>query len=242
MTIEPALFLFDIDGTVLRGSTEVHRHAFRHAFETVYGLPLSLDGVPAAGRTDTWLLLEVLRRAGIEGEEARGRMPDAFVAMQDFTEEHLGDLREKVLPGVPEVLAGLHHAGQMLGLLTGNLSRIAMAKMRHARLAQYFDTGGFGQESEDRSHLVPVAIRHASEQAGHAISPDRAIVIGDTPFDIEAGQAHGTKTVGVATGPFDEDQLRVAGADLVLPSFADTRAALGALLRLASASGGGVSR
>lgn len=242
MTIEPALFLFDIDGTVLRGSTDVHRDAFRHAFETVYGLPLSLDGVPAAGRTDTWLLLEVLRRAGIEGEEARARMPNAFVAMQDFTEEHLGDLREKVLPGVPEVLAGLHHAGQMLGLLTGNLSRIAMAKMRHAGLAQYFDTGGFGEESEVRSHLVPVAIRHASERAGRAISPDRAIVIGDTPFDTEAGQVHGTKTVGVATGPFDEEQLRVAGTDLVLPSFADARAALGALLRLAGASGGGVRR
>jgi len=211
----------------------VHREAFRHAFETVYGLPLSLDGVPAAGRTDTWLLLEALRRAGVEEQQARALMPRAFVAMQNYADAYLGDLRGNVLPGILEVLAGLHDAGQMLGLLTGNLSRIAMAKMRHAGLAAYFDTGGFGEESDVRAHLVPVALRHASERAGHTISPKHAVIIGDTPFDIEAGATHGTRTVGVATGPFDEDQLRAAGADLVLPSFAEVKRSVEALLGLA---------
>ena len=35
------LFLFDIDGTLLRGGTRVHREAFTYAFQTVYGLPFS---------------------------------------------------------------------------------------------------------------------------------------------------------------------------------------------------------
>ena len=45
------------------------------------------------------------------------------------------------------------------------------------------------------------------------------MVIGDTPLDIEAGRAHGTLTVGVATGHFSETELQ--DADLVLPSFED---------------------
>jgi phosphoglycolate phosphatase-like HAD superfamily hydrolase len=230
--IDQALFLFDIDGTLLRGSTAVHRDAFRHAFETVYGVPLSLDGISAAGRTDMWLLAEPLRRTGMDPATIRGGMTEAFAVMQEYVDTHLGDLKDKVLPGVPDVLAELRRHNALLGLLTGNLSRIAMAKLRHAGLAQYFDTGGFGEESEVRAHLVPVAMAHASRRAGSPIPASHTVVIGDTPLDIEAGAEHGTRTAGVATGPFGEEILRQAGADLVLSSMADYSMTVPALLAL----------
>jgi phosphoglycolate phosphatase-like HAD superfamily hydrolase len=229
---EPGLFLFDIDGTLLRAGATVHRAAFAHAFRAVYGLPLDLDSISAAGRTDTWLMAEPLRQQGLSDDEIRERMPEAFRMMQDFVDEHLENLRDRVLPGVPEVLAGLHSAGQLLGLLTGNLSRIAMAKMRHAGLGRYFETGGFGEESEIRAHLVPVALTKAGELAGHPIPAHRAVVIGDTPFDVEAGRTVGTKTVGVATGPCTVDELRATGADLVLPSLEDAETVVRELMAL----------
>jgi phosphoglycolate phosphatase len=231
-TPTPPLFLFDIDGTLLKGSTRVHRDAFAHAFRSVYGLPLSLDEVQAAGRTDRWLLHEVLRRHGMPEAEVDARMPEAFAVMEAYVDEHLDDLRRFVLPGVPDLLAALDEAGCLLGLLTGNLSRIAFAKMRHAGLARYFDTGGFGEESATRADLVPVAIAKAGEKVGCRIAPAEAAVIGDTPLDVEAGKAHGTRTVGVATGPFTVDQLRDSGADLTLASFQPAGAAAGALLTL----------
>lgn len=217
----PVLFLFDIDGTLLRGATSVHRESFGHAYRTVYSLPLSLDGVSAAGRTDTWLLAEPLRRHGLGDEEIWDKMPAAFESMQRFAEEYLGDLRDRVLPGIPEVLSALQAHGQLLGLLTGNLSRIALAKLRHAGLGGYFDTGGFGEESEFRADLIPVALRHASVLAGRDIPPGGTIVIGDTPMDIKAGRTHGTHTAGVATGTCSVEELHAAGADLVFPSFED---------------------
>lgn len=237
MDAGPVLFLFDIDGTLIKGGTAVHREAFAHAFRAVYGLPLDLDGVPAGGRTDTWLLIEPLRRNGLSETEIRAGMPRAFDEMQVYVEERLGDLRDRVLPGVPKVLDHLRARGHRLGLLTGNLSRIAMAKMRQAGLATYFDTGGFGEESDIRSDLVPVALRKWGEATGEDIPAWRTVVVGDTPLDVEAGKVHGTRTVVVATGPYAEAQLRETDADLVLPSLEDATAASQALLQLAAATG-----
>lgn len=226
---EPALFLFDIDWTLLRGGTPSHRDAFAHAFRAIYDLPLSLDGISAAGRTDAWLLAEPLRRHGVPEETIVPKVPAAFALMQEYVEERLGDIRDWVLPGVRDVLADLHSTGAILGLLTGNLSRIAWAKMRHAGLDQYFTLGGFGEESETRAHLVSAALSHAADAAGRPFPPQRAVVIGDTPFDIEAGKSAGTRTVGVATGPFSVDALYAAGADLALPSFRDAERAVAEL-------------
>jgi phosphoglycolate phosphatase-like HAD superfamily hydrolase len=41
-------------------------------------------------------------------------------------------------------------------------------------------------------------------------------VIGDTPLDIEAAHAIGCRAIAVATGHYDVDALRAAGADTVL--------------------------
>lgn len=217
---------------MLRGSTPVHRDAFAHAYRTVYGRELSLDGISAAGRTDLWLLFEPLRRAGVSPDIIRAGVPEAFRVMTAYVEKHVPDLHDRLLPGVPGVPAGLHAEGQQLGLLTGNLRGIALAKMRAAGLDVYFQTGGFGSESEERSHLVPVALRHASQQAGRTISAEEVVIIGDTPLDIAAGAACGTQTVGVATGPFSEEDLRRAGAHLVLPSLAPAPQTVQVLLAL----------
>jgi phosphoglycolate phosphatase-like HAD superfamily hydrolase len=83
-----------------------------------------------------------------------------------------------------------------------------------------------------RSELVPVALAHAGQVAGVPIPADRAVIIGDTPLDIEAGHTHGTRTVGVATGHFDVQQLTEAGADLVLPSLEPSDRAVEALLEV----------
>jgi phosphoglycolate phosphatase-like HAD superfamily hydrolase len=54
--------------------------------------------------------------------------------------------------------------------------------------------------------------------------------VGDTPLDVAAALAGGARAVGVATGPFGEDELRGSGADAVLPDLADVDSVLAAVL------------
>jgi phosphoglycolate phosphatase-like HAD superfamily hydrolase len=44
------------------------------------------------------------------------------------------------------------------------------------------------------------------------VEADRAILIGDTPWDVEAARRAGVETVCVLTGGFSEAELRDAGA------------------------------
>ena len=46
-------------------------------------------------------------------------------------------------------------------------------------------------------------------------------MIGDTPKDIDCARAHGARSIGVTTGPFDRAALEAAGADLVVDSLGE---------------------
>ena len=56
-----------------------------------------------------------------------------------------------------------------------------------------------------------VTLARAVERLGPAA--DGAVMVGDRHHDVDAGKAHGLRTVGVLWGIGDADELRAAGAD-----------------------------
>ena len=64
----------------------------------------------------------------------------------------------------------------------------------------------------------PHPILWAAEKMG--VLPENCLMVGDTTVDIKAGKAAGAQTVGVLCGFGSEDELRRAGADLILPGTA----------------------
>ena len=124
----------------------------------------------------------------------------------------------RVLEGVPETLQRLADAGFLLGLTTGGVEAAAHIKLARADLNKYFSFGGYGSDSSDRAELTRRAIERAGAILGEPVDARRVLVVGDTPLDIEAAHAAGAVAVGVASGHFDEEQLRAAGADYVLGS------------------------
>jgi len=66
-------------------------------------------------------------------------------------------------------------------------------------------------------------VERGREVAG---DPSRIIIIGDTPFDVEAAKAVGAESVGVATGRSSVADLKSCGADCCLESFTNPEALL----------------
>ncbi|HMO55289.1 MAG TPA: HAD hydrolase-like protein, partial [Tepidiformaceae bacterium] len=52
--------------------------------------------------------------------------------------------------------------------------------------------------------------------------PRNAIVLGDTPLDIDAAHRAGALALGVGTGRFTAEQLRAAGAEFAVDDLSDT--------------------
>jgi phosphoglycolate phosphatase len=124
----------------------------------------------------------------------------------------------RVLPGVKETLERLHLQGYLLGITTGGVEAAAHIKLARAKLSHYFSFGAYGSDSIDRTKLTQRALERAGVLLGEPLDPREALVVGDTPHDIEAGHGAGTVAVGVATGHYTVNELRDAGADYVLDS------------------------
>jgi phosphoglycolate phosphatase-like HAD superfamily hydrolase len=210
------LFLFDIDGTLLKRMPPAHRQALCDAAREVYGVEIAPYEIGAtAGMIDGAIAERMLAARGIPTETIRAGLPAFFAAAGEAYARHVpADLRPYLIEHTIETLAWLRERGAALGLVTGNVQRIAWLKLGAAGLADWFACGAFGDEAATREELPPRAVSRAREVFGRAFAPEETYVIGDTPADIACGAAGSYRTVGVATGPEHSlDHLRACDPD-----------------------------
>jgi phosphoglycolate phosphatase-like HAD superfamily hydrolase len=122
------------------------------------------------------------------------------------------------LPGVAPVLDQLARLNIVQSLATGNTPAVARIKLSALRVGHQLDLkiGSYGTDSPLRPDLVKHAIDRATKH--HGAIPGAVIVVGDTPWDMDAACAHGAVAVGIATGAYTEEELASSGARLALPS------------------------
>jgi len=226
------LVLWDVDGTLVE-SARIGRDAFFEAFEAVTGAPPS-EMVPFAGRTDLEIALDMLRAAGIDADDPLLERfhEELVVAMAGRTDDLRA--RGRAMPGAAEALERLAREALVIqSLLTGNVERNALVKLAAFGLDRHIDfaSGAYGSDHHRRGELVAIARDRASRRHGMTVGEADAVLIGDTPLDVAAAREGGARAVGVATGPFDEGELRDAGADAVLADLRDTDEVLAVLLR-----------
>ena len=221
------LLLWDIDGTLtLSGGAGMR--ALQAALRREFGLDGPADGIDYAGRTDTWIMRQIFAHIGLPDSEANlARLLTAYLAELPAALQNPGT---RILPGVSAtlaVLAGRDHCVQ--ALLTGNVERGARIKLAHHGLTHFFTFGAFGDDSEQRNELGPVALRRARERHGVEFAPERVFVIGDTPHDIACGKVIGAQTIAVATGRYSQEELRAGAPTAVFADLSDTAAFLRAV-------------
>jgi phosphoglycolate phosphatase len=111
--------------------------------------------------------------------------------------------------------------GFLLGITTGAVEAAANIKLARANLNRFFSFGGYGSDSTDRGELTRIALNRATLVYGEPVTPEQAIVVGDTPHDVDGAHAAGMACVGVGSHNFDVDQLRAADADYVIVSLTE---------------------
>lgn len=211
-----ALVLFDIDGTLIRRAGPHHRQALVDAIWRTARVETTTEGVPVAGMLDRDILTTMMLRAGMKAAEIRKAMPTVIQRAQSIYVRRAPNLARKVCPGVRPLLARLTRRGAVIGLVTGNLTRIGWRKMEQARLRQYFRFGAFAELARDRAGLVRVAIRQAKTQ-GWIARDCRVSFIGDHPNDVRAARANGVRAIAVATGLASIEELEAQSPDLIVP-------------------------
>ena len=225
------LLLFDIDGTLVAGGPA--KSAFHDALMAAYGTVGDIEVHEFAGKTDPQIARELLRGAGLDDAAIDAGLPTLFEHYLANLEARLPDQPVRVLPGAVELVRRLaEHDDVALGLVTGNVIGGARLKLGAPGLADHFRIGGFGSDSEERNDLPPIAVQRARTEWGVDFHPERVVVIGDTPRDVECGRAHGFTTVGVATGSYDASALQASGATHVVADFSDVEGSVSRILGL----------
>jgi phosphoglycolate phosphatase len=228
--------LFDVDWTLITGGSEhdrPHFAAYDEALRSVYHVPeASISEITPHGMIDTQILVELLGRHGVPEEQARARMPEALRAMATYFHAHEQEGRYEALPGVRPLLATLRERGVPLGVLTGNIEGIGWRKLELAGLRDAFCFGAFGDMAYTRPELIPIAAERARADCQMEAPPAELVLVGDSPLDVACARSGGVAIVAVASGVYSREDLRAAGADLVVGSL-DEREAVLAFLGLA---------
>jgi phosphoglycolate phosphatase len=212
------LVLFDIDGTLLRTHSAGLR-AMAAATKRLHGIDnVSFENIQTAGRLDPLIWKDLFDAHGLETSDAHH---DSFRAT--YGEELARIFAEEkpavAMPGVHEAVAYVHNHPEMTcALLTGNYPETGWMKLREIGFTENdFVFGTWGTEAPTRRGLPPVAL----QRHGGTLAPEHALIIGDTPADIDCAHASGCRVLAVATGNSDVEELQAHNPDALMADLGD---------------------
>jgi len=189
--------LFDMDGTLL-DSIDLILDGAAFAFEGRAVAPTraewrALIGTPLDSMLGHWATTPD------DVQFLRGRY-------RQFQLEH-HDEYVRLYDGVEDTLRGLHTRGHRLGIVSSKLDAGIRRSMDYFGLTPLFEViVGMDHTANHKPHPEPV--RFALSRLG--LEPRDAIFVGDSPHDIESGNAATVPTVGVTWGAFTRVEIERA--------------------------------
>lgn len=213
------LAVFDCDGTLVDSQANILR-AMQDSFARL-GLP---EPDPHAVRRVVGLSLV---------EAAQALLPDADAELharlaQDYKhafQRLRADRRldpEPMFAGIADLLEQLAAERWLLAVATGKSDRGLQLCLTHHGILDRFVSLQTADRHPSKPH--PAMLLAAIAEAG--VGPDRAVIIGDTSFDIGMGRAAGVRAIGVDWGYHDAAELLDAGAEAVAADAAHLKALL----------------
>ena len=203
--------LFDVDGTLV-DTNYLHAVAWWQAFQDI-GEDVPMSKIhPLIGMGSDQL---VERLIGRESEEASDAHSKRYEPFKDLI---------KAFPEAAELILETDRRGARVVLATSS-SEKDVARLREAigvgdDVVDHVVSKSDVEESKPAPDIFASAVKHLS------LDTERTIVVGDTPWDVEAADKLGIECVCVLTGGASREQLEEAGAAAVYEDVAQLLAKL----------------
>ncbi len=200
----PALrtILLDIDGTLI-DSNDAHARAWVSAFAE-HGYVVEFEQVrPLIGKGGDKLLPEL---TGLDPHSGEGKRISASRG-EIFRSRELPSLRPT--PGARDLLEHLRARGLDLVVATSAQADEVQAILEQAGVADLIEVAASSDdanESKPDPDIIQAALRKAGSQAAHSV------MLGDTPYDVEAATRARVPVVAVRCGGWTTDALVGAAA------------------------------
>ena len=217
------LILFDLDGTLV-DVFDVHIESYIKMIKEVFGVDLAPeDLIKNIGHPARVVIGSPLLERGIDPKIIEEKMETAYKSYKSHLEHGLkGTGEDVILPGVVRLLDVLSQKGEILGLVTGNISTVGMLILEITGLVKYFKVHSFGDVALRRSEMIGRAVELAKERYGFVPESRNVFIVGDAAPDIQAGKEFGCVTIAVATGLAKESDLERENPEFLFKSLEDT--------------------
>lgn len=210
----PIAVLFDIDGTLV-DSNYLHIEAWDRAF------------VAAGHPVDVW---RIHRAIGMDSGKLLDRLlgDDAAELGDTVKEEHNRNYaastdRLRPFASARELLDELSRRGHPVVLATSAPQHELDALLAVLDVSDSVDAVTSGEDvttAKPDPDLVNIAVERAK------VTADRALMVGDSVWDIYSASRAGVRSIGVRSGGYSAEELLEAGADAVYDDVADLLAHL----------------
>ncbi len=200
---ENAAIIFDIDGTLV-DSTYHHALAWQRAFDR-HDVPIPL-----------WRIHRTIGMGGdklvahVAGDEVEERLGDAL--RDDWREEYVAIKGEVApLPGAAELIHRLADSGFKVALASSGDPEFADESLDDLGIRDdvaVLKTSDDVDGSKPEPDLIEVTLE--------ALGTSRAVLVGDTPYDVQSAGRAGLRCICLRSGGYSEAELTDAGAALVV--------------------------
>lgn len=209
--------LFDLDGTLMDTLPDLANAVNAMRLELgMAALPDVLIGT-YIGKGASVLVERALQDPDGDDAIAPERLRDALERFQHHYHLINGDAAV-LYPGCLEGLERFRSMGLRLAVVTNKPTAFTAPLLERAGIAHFFDVVVCGDTCA-RAKPDPMPVLHACTQLG--VSPDQAVMVGDSVNDALAGRAAGAAVLAVPYGYNEGHDVQTLDVDAIVSSIAD---------------------
>lgn len=206
MSNEIKAVLFDLDGTLI-DTHDLILASFRHATREVLGQELP----------DEVLMQKVGQPLVVQmwdftdDDATHERLMRTYRAFNEARNDEV----VHPFPGVEDALSALREAGYSMGVVTSKRHALAWHTLELLGLSSYFEFL-VGADDCPAHKPDPEPVEMGCDKLG--LRPDECLYVGDSPFDMRAGNDAGCVTAAATWGMFARDVLEEQSPDFFVGS------------------------